>query len=502
MALATQCPHCHTTFRVAHDQLKLRSGLVRCGACKQIFNGIENLVAPDQASPSAPPSAPVKPSVAPAAPSPAAPVKPDSSLASSAVSNAVTAISQEEAEPAETPKPQPSERSAINTLEFVPVDDPETQTRILASESNPGQAPAREQIAATEPQAIDDDPLTRMTLVDFSLFEEDIEKEAEPEISEVPPASPPSTQEIWPNTTELVEAESAEPHVDIEPATPVEQDAADASAPEPVTEPIPAAEPEPALAIDAQPLPVAEEPVEDDTVPNTRVDATTAIMADTTPPQDIDTVAPVTAGVALPASATTEEIQPQEYSESEIEESSAATEDEEPSFVTSERRRQRRRRAMHIFMAVASILLFAAVLFQAAYVFRNQLAVRFPQTRPLLSQLCNVAGCQVQLPAQIDQVSIESNELQMAAANKNVFMLSLLLHNRSSLPQSWPYIELTLNDKEGKALVRRVLTPKEYLPADKKLADGIAARSEQAVNVSFELNQLQASDYRVYLFYP
>ena len=48
MALATQCPHCHTTFRVAHDQLKLRAGLVRCGACKQIFNGIEHLLRPDE----------------------------------------------------------------------------------------------------------------------------------------------------------------------------------------------------------------------------------------------------------------------------------------------------------------------------------------------------------------------------------------------------------------------------------------------------------------------
>jgi len=48
MALATQCPHCQTTFRVAHDQLKLRAGLVRCGACKQIFNGIEHLLRPGE----------------------------------------------------------------------------------------------------------------------------------------------------------------------------------------------------------------------------------------------------------------------------------------------------------------------------------------------------------------------------------------------------------------------------------------------------------------------
>ncbi|MFT5588344.1 MAG: putative Zn finger-like uncharacterized protein [Bradyrhizobium sp.] len=50
MALATQCPHCQTTFRVAQDQLKLRAGLVRCGSCKQIFNGIEHLLRPGQSA--------------------------------------------------------------------------------------------------------------------------------------------------------------------------------------------------------------------------------------------------------------------------------------------------------------------------------------------------------------------------------------------------------------------------------------------------------------------
>lgn len=46
MPLATQCPHCLTTFRVANDQLKLHAGLVRCGACQQTFNGVEHLLAP------------------------------------------------------------------------------------------------------------------------------------------------------------------------------------------------------------------------------------------------------------------------------------------------------------------------------------------------------------------------------------------------------------------------------------------------------------------------
>ena len=44
MALATQCPHCGTVFRVAADQLKLRGGMVRCGKCRQVFDGTAALV--------------------------------------------------------------------------------------------------------------------------------------------------------------------------------------------------------------------------------------------------------------------------------------------------------------------------------------------------------------------------------------------------------------------------------------------------------------------------
>lgn len=67
MALATQCPHCGTLFRVAADQLKLRGGIVRCGACQQVFDGNTGLV-----DLTAPPSSPLpSPPVAEAADVPA-----------------------------------------------------------------------------------------------------------------------------------------------------------------------------------------------------------------------------------------------------------------------------------------------------------------------------------------------------------------------------------------------------------------------------------------------
>ena len=41
--LATQCPHCGTQFRVTLAQLELREGKVRCGACREVFNGIDTV---------------------------------------------------------------------------------------------------------------------------------------------------------------------------------------------------------------------------------------------------------------------------------------------------------------------------------------------------------------------------------------------------------------------------------------------------------------------------
>jgi predicted Zn finger-like uncharacterized protein len=43
MTLATTCPRCKTSFRVVADQLKLRRGMVRCGVCQNVFNGLEHL---------------------------------------------------------------------------------------------------------------------------------------------------------------------------------------------------------------------------------------------------------------------------------------------------------------------------------------------------------------------------------------------------------------------------------------------------------------------------
>lgn len=56
----TQCPHCRTSFRVSRAQLTSARGVVRCGACLEVFNAAKDLRSDD-----APPNTQLNHSIAP-----------------------------------------------------------------------------------------------------------------------------------------------------------------------------------------------------------------------------------------------------------------------------------------------------------------------------------------------------------------------------------------------------------------------------------------------------
>ena len=57
-SFVTQCPHCHTSFRVSHAQLSVARGVVRCGSCLQVFNAARQLLEQRTGNNGAPPLAP------------------------------------------------------------------------------------------------------------------------------------------------------------------------------------------------------------------------------------------------------------------------------------------------------------------------------------------------------------------------------------------------------------------------------------------------------------
>lgn len=173
---------------------------------------------------------------------------------------------------------------------------------------------------------------------------------------------------------------------------------------------------------------------------------------------------------------------------------------DEPEFVRRGRRQEKASRNRRILMSVGSLLLLATLLVQGVTTFRNVLAAQFPQLAPALGSACALLGCRVELPSQIEALSVETGELQALGAD--TFSLTTLLRNQSRLLQAWPSLELALTDANDKPLLRRVFTPAEYLPPAIAPAKGFAARSEQPVKLHFELKQLKASGYRIAIFYP
>jgi len=151
--------------------------------------------------------------------------------------------------------------------------------------------------------------------------------------------------------------------------------------------------------------------------------------------------------------------------------------------------------------AAAATLLVLAFLAQGVLVFRNDIAQSSPQMRPFMEGLCAGLGCELPLPRDPAAIAIESSDIQPDAGREAFFTLHATLRNRAEFQQAWPHLEITLTDARDKALVRRVLDPSQWLPADAP-RDAFPARREVTSRVSFEAPGVAAAGYRVYAFYP
>ncbi len=428
MALATRCPHCNTTFRVAADQLKLRGGIVRCGHCNEVFNGNSYLL--DLDAPALVPEpvpAPVPEPVAEPVPEPAA-------------------------EPASADEFDPSDllQSADGNSEF-------DLDQLKVHLENHLIVPAA--VAAPDPEP-----------------EPEPEPEPVPEpVPEPEPEPEPDLEDVMPAQAGIQVEGEAFPHdlvVDEELVAipPPEEEFVELPAPAPAL-------PDP----DFGPLPLLRQsaPVDDEALPEP------ALTAARARPKAKSRTRPPAAARAPVVQEAEPEPQP---------------ENDEPEFVRRSRELEESAHKRRLLMGAGSALLALALLVQGVTTFGSVIAAKFPALKPAMSATCVLIGCRIQLPSQIDTLSIETGELQ--TIGDNAFSLTTLLRNQSGLTQAWPNIELALTDADDQVLLRRVLAPSEYLPRGSAVAKGFAARSEQPVKLTFNVDQIKASSYRIAVFYP
>jgi predicted Zn finger-like uncharacterized protein len=200
--------------------------------------------------------------------------------------------------------------------------------------------------------------------------------------------------------------------------------------------------------------------------------------------------APAAAGANLPAPA-----QPEPSAQA------GAAAAEVPEFLAPEKPRVRYT-LLWGFLALLALIALAA---QITYRYRTEIATTFPESRAHLVAACAAFGCEVRLPRRPDLLSIESSDLQADPRRENVLRLSALLRNRAAFAQEPPSLELTLTDENDRAMVRRVLSPIDYLGANRAAEldeRGIPAGAEVAVVVNFDASRTRATGYRLYLFHP
>lgn len=159
------------------------------------------------------------------------------------------------------------------------------------------------------------------------------------------------------------------------------------------------------------------------------------------------------------------------------------------------------------------VLLLILLAAQAVYVYRADIARMVPALRPALERACEPLRCQVPYARDIARIAITGSSLKAAddgamadrpavqEPSEQHFVLHVTLRNLAEQPQEWPTLILDLKDAAGTLLVRRNLSPAEYLGAA-RAAQPFAARGEVLVRVPLTLSGIRINGYQLDLFYP
>lgn len=151
--------------------------------------------------------------------------------------------------------------------------------------------------------------------------------------------------------------------------------------------------------------------------------------------------------------------------------------------------------------ALGALIIFAAalLLLQVAVQERDRLVAMAPALKPWLVQLCEPIGCEIGLFQQIESVEIVSTEL--VRAKDGTYRFELGLRNLAALPVAMPAVELSLTDRSGDAVVRRVVLPDDWLAAPSVLTP----TAETGLTLKMSLvnpDELRMEGFRAIVFYP
>lgn len=305
-----------------------------------------------------------------------------------------------------------------------------------------------------------------------------------PEIAaeEKPEAAPESTEESAPdfadaapqtpqaNTAESTLKEAAAPEGEDQPRaaheTPAEAESEKTSAPAQKAEPAQSTQPE-------QPAPIAGVPL---AKPETKLNATATALSLM---QKGFSNEPRLGNLSSLQSAVAGNGTPKLKIEAEV----AQATDSAAHGAPAKAGRKKRSGAGSLILTVIVLIAIACV---AAVIFNQRLMAAFPQTEPYFDNVCRTIPCPGFYLHQIESFVVSKTNLRPLDESGN-YALEVTVVNGSSTAQAVPDLQIELVDDNDGSLLRKTLTPPEFL--DPGQADeSIAARGQLTVRVNLQTN--------------
>lgn len=144
---------------------------------------------------------------------------------------------------------------------------------------------------------------------------------------------------------------------------------------------------------------------------------------------------------------------------------------------------------------LAVFVLAIGVLGQWAWVERFGLAEKFPATEAVFQQLCRALTCKQEFARDVSGLVIDTSSF---IQRDDAFELKWIVRNTTPRHLEMSALELTLQDVQGKPVVRRVFLPAE-LGAPKSLTPAQVWQGEMRILVN---SDTLVTGYRVLSFYP
>ena len=305
-----------------------------------------------------------------------------------------------------------------------------------------------------------------------------------PEIAaeEKPEAAPESTEESAPdfadaapqtpqaNTAESTLKDAAAPEGEVQPRaaheTPAEAEPEKTSAPAQKAEPAQSTQPE-------QPTPIAGMPL---AKPETKLNATATALSLM---QKGFSNEPRLGNLSSLQSAVAGNGTPKPKIEAEV----AQATDSAAHGAPAKAGRKKRSGAGSLILTVIVLIAIACV---AAVIFNQRLMAAFPQTEPYFDNVCRTIPCPGFYLHQIESFVVSKTNLRPLDESGN-YALEVTVVNGSSTAQAVPDLQIELVDDNDGSLLRKTLTPPEFL--DPGQADeSIAARGQLTVRVNLQTN--------------